>query len=109
MAGKDLMHPEENFQVRRDPKRTDQFALAQYSALREEVKWIIGQVDALETTSLIFSGAVWAWIATQQKWKPIYYYVMKSHEPHVWPVFSRFGPVKLVARKPKSHGAYAGL
>jgi hypothetical protein len=66
------MHPEENFHLKRDLKRTDQFAFAEYSALREEVKLIVGQIDALETSSLIFSGAVWAWIVTQEKWKPIY-------------------------------------
>lgn len=54
-----------------DEKRADAFVLAEYAALREEIKWIIGQVEALERNALIFSGAIWAWIATQP-WKPLY-------------------------------------
>jgi len=52
-------------------KPLDGFVLAEYSAVREEIKWIIGQVDTLENTALIFTGAAWAWIATQ-KWRPLY-------------------------------------
>jgi hypothetical protein len=41
--------------------RTDKFVLAEYTAVRDEIKWVIGQVDALETTALLSSGALWAW------------------------------------------------
>jgi hypothetical protein len=36
-----------------DEKRTDNFVLAEYAAPREEVKWIIGQIETLESTALI--------------------------------------------------------
>lgn len=52
-------------------KRVDNFVLAEYSALREEIKWIIGQIDGLERNALIITGAAWAWIATQG-WKDMY-------------------------------------
>lgn len=52
-------------------ERTDDFVLAEYSAVREEIKWIIGQIDALERNALIVTGAIWAWIATQH-WEDLY-------------------------------------
>lgn len=58
-----------------DEKRADSFVLAEYAALREEIKWIIGQVESLERNALLFSGAIWAWIAPQQ-WKPFYVVVV---------------------------------
>lgn len=54
-----------------EENRTDKFVLAEYAAIREEIKWIIGQIETLESTTLIFSGAIWAWVAAQT-WKPIY-------------------------------------
>src|SRR6185436_2268870 len=47
-------------------ERIDKFLLAEYSALREEVKWLITQIETLEYTALIFSGAIWAWGGQQQ-------------------------------------------
>jgi hypothetical protein len=51
--------------------RVDAFVLAEYAALREEIKWIIDQIDTLERNALILTGAVWAWIATQN-WDDAY-------------------------------------
>ena len=47
-------------------ERIDNFLLAEYAALREEVKWNLGQMEKLEYTALIFSGAIWTWISQPQ-------------------------------------------
>jgi hypothetical protein len=49
----------------KDP--STEFLLAEYNGLREQIKWIISQVEALENFALITSGALWAWLITQ-KW-----------------------------------------
>jgi hypothetical protein len=66
-----LSEEEARSMVDENKKRTDTFALTEYAAIREEAKWIIEQVDRLENTALIFSGAIWAWVGTQA-WKLIY-------------------------------------
>jgi len=52
------MQPEPELQLNRNQERIEKFVLAQYAALRQEIKWIILQVDALETAALVFSGAI---------------------------------------------------
>ena len=49
-----------------------QFLLAEYAGLREEVKWIISQTEALENLALAASGGIWAWLITQE-WNPVYW------------------------------------
>jgi hypothetical protein len=72
--------------------------------IKSEVAVIVGTL----IISLLFTGVLGAdeyaaWIASY------YYYVTKFNKTHIWPLLSRFGQVKLVACKPKSHGAYARL
>jgi hypothetical protein len=56
--------------------RQDKFILAEYAAVREEVKWIIAQTHAIETRALLSSGAVWAWILAPTRIAPAYYHAV---------------------------------
>jgi hypothetical protein len=46
--------------------------LAEYAGLREEVKGIISQTEALENLALTTSGRILAWLITQE-WNPVYW------------------------------------
>jgi hypothetical protein len=55
----------QNIGVSRDKNRVDDFILAEYPTVRDEVLMIIGQVATLESTALLASGAIWAWVSAQ--------------------------------------------
>ena len=57
-----------------EPDHQIEFLLAQYDAVREEVKWIIAQTEAVENFALATSGGIWAWLLPNQG-KPYFLFI----------------------------------
>jgi hypothetical protein len=57
-----------------DAAKTD-FLTAGYQELRAEIRDSINAIESAQRDALIFSGAIWAWLATQS-WKPHFQFIL---------------------------------
>ena len=64
------------------PDDKKEFLLAEYSFITSELHWRITQIVADQRNALISTGAIWAWLATNE-WNDIFVYV-------------KWGPVAIV-------------
>ena len=52
-----------------------EFLISEHNMLRSEIRERINDIELLQRNALIFSGAIWAWLATRG-WNPTYIFVV---------------------------------
>jgi len=52
-----------------------EFLMSEHNMLRSEIRERINDIELLQRNALIFSGAIWAWLATRG-WNPTYIFVV---------------------------------
>jgi hypothetical protein len=72
--------------------KTDEFLLAEYQALRDEIITLIKEMRLLARYSVIASGGLWAWLLTNGTAKP-YYHMLAYLPALITLVLSIYGPV----------------
>lgn len=56
-------------------ERQEKFLMAEYTQMRSEIMLCIQGIENTERYAIVFSGAIWAWLATQ-KWNPAFVIVL---------------------------------